>query len=294
MKQNRTFGFAVIAAIYIFATCIGIALFRALPNVHIFWRVFAGDVGATVFVYLTGVVLKNASVYDPYWSIAPIVIFTGIALYSGIINMGIFLLLLAVWYWGVRLTCNWAHTFKNLATQDWRYNNFKQKYPRSFQIVSFFGINMFPTIVVFLCLLPGIVLIKESAFNAVTILGFIVCVAAATIQLVADIQMHRFRRKNAENNLLIRDGLWKHARHPNYLGEILMWWGVYIIMLSSAPQQWYLGIGAAVNTLMFFFVSIPLADKHNRERRTGFDEYVQETNSLLPFRIKRQRTKENI
>jgi len=187
------------------------------------------------------------------------------------------------------LTANWAHTFKNLNTQDWRYDGFKRRYPRAFQIISFFGINLFPTIVVYLCLLPGIAFIEKSSVNALTVIGFIVCVAAATLQLITDIQMHRFRRRHAGENRIIRTGLWKHARHPNYLGEILMWWGVYLIMLSAAPHLWALGIGPLVNTLMFLFISIPMADKHNRENRLGFAEYMKETNNLLPFPIKVQK-----
>ena len=286
MKQNRAVGFIIIAVIYAAAVLIGITVFMALPDLYIFWRILFGDIAATVFVYIAGVVLKNASVYDPYWSAAPIVIYTGVAFFFSSADLGALLLLIAVWYWGGRLTGNWAFTFKNLATQDWRYDGFKEKYPRAFQAISFFGINLFPTIVVYLCLLPGVVFIKDSKCNILTFAGFAICVFAATLQLIADMQMHRFRRRNAGRRLLIREGLWKHSRHPNYLGEILMWWGVYIIMLSSAPHMWGLIIGALVNTLMFLFVSIPMADNRNRTERPGFDEYAGETNSLLPFRLK--------
>ena len=286
MKQSKTAGFAVILIIYVFAVVVGLLIYRAVPDLHIFWRVLLADAAATVFVYLTGVIFQNASVYDPYWSLAPIVILTGITLIYGSMDAGTMLLLAAVWYWGIRLTCNWAYTFKNLATQDWRYDYFKKTFPRAFQLISFFGINMFPTIVVYLCLLPGIIFIQESALNIVTVAGFAICITAATLQLFSDIQMHRFRRRNAGNRLLIRDGLWKHARHPNYLGEILMWWGVYAFMLSSAPQMWFLGIGPLVNTLMFIFISIPMADRRNRKERSGFDDYYKETNMLLPVRFK--------
>ena len=286
MKQNRVAGFTIITVIYIIAGFIGIAVFQALPDTHIFWRILSGDIVATVFVYIIGIILKNASVYDPYWSVAPIVIYTGIVLDSGRMDPGTFLLLLAVWYWGVRLTYNWSYTFKNLAVQDWRYDQFKRKYPHAFQIISLFGINLFPTAVVYLCLLPGVVFIHNSTLNALTFIGFTICIFAATLQLISDAQMHRFRRKNAGKRLLIREGLWKYSRHPNYLGEILMWWGVYTIMLSSMPGMWILCVGPLVNTLMFLFVSIPMADRRNREKRPGFDEYVRETNSLLPFKMK--------
>ena len=290
MKQSRAIGFIVIAAIYVVAAFVGAFVFQSLPGTHIFLRVLIGDTTATVFVYLTGVLLKNASVYDPYWSLAPIAILTGVAIISGNSDKtepGVILLLLAVWYWGIRLTANWAHTFKNLATQDWRYDGFKSKYPRAFQLVNFFGINMFPTVVVYLCVLPGIAFIGDSACNALTAAGFALCLIAATLQLVADVQMHRFRRENAGKRQIIRGGLWTHSRHPNYLGEILMWWGIYIMMVSSRCNMWYLGVGALVNTAMFLFVSIPLADRRNREERPGYDGYAAETNRLLPFKIKR-------
>ena len=284
MKQSKSAGLVIITAIYIVAIVIGILVFRALPELHIFLRILIGDVIATVFVYLCGAVLKNVSVYDPYWSVAPIAVFTGVALGYGRFDAGTVLILLAVWYWGVRLTLNWAHTFVNLNAQDWRYDHFKQKFPRLFQLISFFGLNMFPTVVVFLVMLPGIEFLQESAFNWITVAGFILCLGAATIQLAADIQMHRFRRENAGKGLIIRDGLWKHSRHPNYLGEILMWWGVYVMLLSAQPGRWILFIGALVNTLMFIFVSIPLADKRNSRVRQGFDTYRKETSALWPFK----------
>jgi steroid 5-alpha reductase family enzyme len=284
MKKSRAVGFAIIAVIYVVACAIGVALFLMLQDLHVFWRILIADVGATVFVFFAGVVLKNASVYDPYWSVAPPVIITGVTVYFGRIDPGVFLLLLAVWFWGVRLTCNWAYTFVNLGKQDWRYDHFKEKFPRIFQLVSFCGINMFPTIVVYVCLLPGIAFIQESALNAVTVAGFLVCIASAVLQLFADLQMHRFRRENKDGSRIIRTGLWKHSRHPNYLGEITMWWGVYIIVLSAAPELWWLGFGPLVNTIMFLVVSIPLADKRNRKIRADFDDYVKSTRSLLPFR----------
>ena len=284
MKQSRAIGFSIITAIYIIATAIGVFLFLMFSDLHVFWRVLIGDVAATVFVFLAGVALGNTSVYDPYWSVAPIVILSGITVYYSEISLGIILLLLAVWYWGVRLTCNWAYTFIDLGSQDWRYDKFKNLFPRIYQLVSFVGINMVPTLVVYLCLLPGITFIQTSAFNAVTIIGFVVCILSATLQLFADLQMHRFRRENAGRKLIIRAGLWKNARHPNYLGEIVMWWGVYIIMLSAVPQMWFLIIGPIANTILFLVVSIPLADNHNRETRPGFDEYKKETNSLIPLK----------
>jgi len=284
VRNKKIPGLIIISIVYIIAVAIGALVFRVLRHEHILLRLILADVGGTTFVYLAGVILRNTSVYDPYWSVAPMAILLGMAFYYGQAGIGAVLLLLAVFYWGIRLTINWAYTFKNLDTQDWRYDMFKQRYPRLFQLISYLGINLFPTVVVYLALLPAIYFLENSTLNAITVAGLIISVGSATLQLAADWQMHRFRIVSTNKTVLIRKGLWKYSRHPNYLGEILMWWGVYIVMLSSLPNLWYLGAGAVVNTFMFMFISIPMADKRNKSIREGFEQYKKETRSLLPFK----------
>jgi steroid 5-alpha reductase family enzyme len=81
----------------------------------------------------------------------------------------------------------------------------------------------------------------------------------------------------------MRQGLWKYCRHPNYFGEILMWWGIFIMMMSSVPYMFYLLAGPLANTLMFVFISIPMAEKRLAGYKTDFDEYVKQTRVLIPL-----------
>jgi steroid 5-alpha reductase family enzyme len=251
--------------------------------------VFAADAAATLAVYLVSVPLKNASVYDPYWSVAPAVILPLFIAGFGEWSFGSVALLVCVGYWSLRLTENWAYTFHGYAQQDWRYTMLHEKSGAFFPLVSLFGIMLFPTLVVYLCLLPALAYVQTGGFSVVTALGFTVCIAAATLQLVADAQLHRFQRCAENRSVIIRTGVWKHARHPNYLGEILMWWGVCLVQLSVLPQYWYLGIGALVNTLMFLFISIPMAERRLAGYKEGFAAYRAETNRLLPVRIRSAR-----
>jgi steroid 5-alpha reductase family enzyme len=93
-------------------------------------------------------------------------------------------------------------------------------------------------------------------------------------------QMQKYRKSGQHG--LIRTGLWKHARHPNYLGEILMWWGVAIQAISVMPDHWWFAAGALANTILFLTVSIPMADKRQSEK-PGYAEYKAHTRSLLPI-----------
>ena len=286
MKQSRKLSFLFTIVVYALALAVALFVYHRAPGSALF-RVFAADIAATVFVYLLSLPLGNASVYDPYWSVAPIVILPLCVQAFGVWNAGTIALVICVCYWGIRLTANWAYTFSGYDHQDWRYTMLREKTGAFFPLVSLFGIMLFPTLVVYGCLLPALNYIQTGGVNFVTILGFLLCLSAATLQLVADIQLHRFQKRSTDRSRIIRSGVWRHARHPNYLGEILMWWGVYAVLLSVRPDLWPLGLGALTNTLMFLLISIPLAETSMAGYKEGFDRYVKETNRLLPVAIKR-------
>ena len=144
---------------------------------------------------------------------------------------------------------------------------------------------MVPTLVVYACILPAVyAIVNGLEVNAFSIVFICLSLASATLQAVADIQMHAFRKNRTAP--FIRTGLWKYSRHPNYLGEILMWWGVGLAVVCAAPHAWYLLAGALANTVLFLAVSIPMADKR-QSRKAGFAEYKAETRMLLPVRKRR-------
>ena len=287
MKQSRKLSVLFTIIVYALALAVALFVYRRVSG-GVLFRVFAADVAATVFVYAVSLPLGNASVYDPYWSVAPVVILPLCMADFGVWNAGTIVLLVCVSYWGIRLTANWAYTFKGYDHQDWRYTMLREKTGALYPLVSLLGIMLFPTLVVFGCLLPALHYIQTGGVNLFTLIGFSLCLSAATLQLIADIQLHRFQERTANRGQIIRSGVWRHARHPNYLGEILMWWGVYAVLLSVRPDLWLLGIGALTNTLMFLFISIPMAETRMAGYKEGFDRYVKETNRLLPIAIKRE------
>ena len=279
IKNSKSKSILVITVIYVLAAALGVAVYMALP--FLFWiRLLIADVAATIFVFVFSVIFKNASVYDPYWSVQPIVIIAGYALTSNI-TPATLLLIISIVYWGIRLTGNWAYVFGDLSHQDWRYTKFENETGRLYPFINFTGIHMVPTLIVYLTTLPAVFVIRqELRANIGSFIGMVVCVGAATLQLVADTQMQKYRKSGQHG--LIRTGLWKYARHPNYLGEILMWWGIAIQAVSVMPDHWWFVAGAVANTILFFSVSIPLADKR-QSAKPGYAEYKADTRSLLPI-----------
>lgn len=288
-KQNRPLSFVIVAVVYILATVVGIVLCNILPY-DLWLNILIADVLATVFVFVFSVVLGNASVYDPYWSVQPMVIGVALLVSQKHFTLYNILLLAVVLLWGIRLTANWAYTFGNLTCQDWRYTMLKEKTKGFYPIINFVGIHMVPTLVVYGCCLPIIFAMQNSieiTLDNIHCLVFLaVSLGAVVLQCASDIQMHKFRKDKREgktNEPFMRRGLWKHSRHPNYLAEILMWWGVGLSGAVILPNSWFVIIGAVANTLLFTFVSIPMADGR-QSRKQGFDQYKAETFALLPFK----------
>ena len=282
MKRNYSKGtsLAIVTLIYGIAAAAGFLLFdklsAVLPEI---WALLLSDVLATVIVWAFGLVYENVSVYDPYWSVAPPVMFTAWAFYRGCFTLPVILLLVAVWYWGIRLTGNWAYTFKGLSHEDWRYTRYREiQPPFLFHVTNFFGLNMMPTLLVFLCMMPGFGLFEAESATWLTWLGFVVCLSSATIQLVADTQIHRFRDEHPGQFCNV--GLWKRGRHPNYFGEVQMWWGVWLMYASVHGIDW-LVIAPVAMTCLFLFVSIPMMERRQLERKPGYAEYRKKTRILI-------------
>lgn len=282
LKQNRVASFVAVTLVYIIATVVGIMVYGMLD--FPWWlSLLIADIAATVVTFIFSVIFGNASVYDPYWSIQPPVILIAFAMGENLTVFGV-LLIIVVSYWAIRLTANWAYTFANLNHQDWRYTMLKEKTGVFYSLINFVGIHMVPTLVVYGCILPAVwAVINGVTANIGSVIFLCVSLGAATMQGIADYEMHTFRRNRT--GAFIRNGLWKYSRHPNYLGEILMWWGVALSVICVAPNAWYLATGALANTILFFAVSIPMADGR-QSRKEGFAEYKKQTRMLLPIKKK--------
>lgn len=279
VRQGRAVSFLLLSFAYAVSIAVGIAVYLVLP-LSLWLSLLIADAVTTSVLFLFSLMFHNASTYDAYWSVKPVVILICFAMQTPPTAFGVLLIIL-VSFWGVRLTANWAYTFYGLAHQDWRYTKYEKTFGPFFPVASYFGIHMIPTLVVYGMILPGAYAIALRAeLNAGCVIFLIISFIGVMIQLVTDIQLHHFRKRKPTT--FIRTGLWKYSRHPNYLGEMIMWWGVGFAFLCAVPQMWYLLFGALGLTLMFFTISIPLAEGHLRQKE-GFAAYRKQTRLLLPF-----------
>ena len=249
-------------------------------------KTFVFDVVATAVVFVFSVLLHNSSVYDAYWSVAPIFIAVWIFLKYKAVGVIQLLFLFVFLLWAMRLTFNWVVVFTDFSYEDWRYKKYRDETPKYFwPLVNFFGIHLMPTLVVFAGMLPFFEIVKKP-LSLWSLPGIVLMLFGVALQFFSDRQMHAFL--NGDNSGKVCDiGLWKYSRHPNYLGEISLWFGVYFVMLPTSPQHWYYGVGCLFVAMLFNFVSIPLMEKRQVKRRMQYSEYKKITSRLL---LKPQKT----
>ncbi len=286
LKKNPVFSYAVIIIAYALAIYVGIVIAKAM-TASAWVGILVADIVATVIIFIFSTIFKNASIYDPYWSVAPIVIVAALA-FSTELSFFRFLLIFALVIWGGRLTFNWASRFKNLRGEDWRYKRFRKLSGPMFPIINFTGIHLFPTVIVYLCMLPVIIAFSEDApFSVLSLVFILIALGAVFIEGYADYHMNLFRKDVADGYATgcCRYGLWKNCRHPNYLGEMTFWWAIYFSVVCALPSKWYLFFGALANTIMFLVVSIPMAEAR-LETKPGYPRYKKQTHLLLPFKKK--------
>lgn len=282
--MKKTLSLLVLLLIYVLAIALGVALFLALvPYMHFLFAILIADISATTLVYLTGLIFKTPSVYDPYWSVQTFIIYLGLLFYFNNWNIFTIIPLVTIGLYSVRLTLNFIIGFNSLKYVDWRYKMLKEKTGKIFQLVNYLGINMFPTLVVYLASVPLFVFASLSfdSYSYFSLIGSGIILLGTLLELIADIEMKKFIKVRKSRSEIINIGLWKYSRHPNYLGEILIWFGVALILLIPHIEYAYWISGALVNLIMFLVISIPMEEKHMMEYKPGMLDYKKTTSMLL-------------
>ena len=280
-KMSKPMALLFVLAVYIAAFIAGMLSLAVLPFAPL-WRFLCADAIATVFVWACGLLFRNASLYDPYWSVAPLTLFICFILKAHTFD-GTDILYIAVFaFWGIRLTLNWIINWPGMHHQDWRYTMLHDQNSALWPLTNFFGINMMPTLIVYINMLPAFYCSQTAdRLSLITVAGSVVCILAAVLQIISDGQMRRFRLSSLNKGRIMDTGLWRYSRHPNYLGEVSFWWGIYIMMLGQRPVMWWLIFAPILMTLMFVFISVPMMEKRLLSSRPEYAAYRKATSMLL-------------
>ena len=185
------------------------------------------------------------------------------------INLGSLALSTFIIIWSLRLGTFLFLRIKK-AGKDRRFNEIKKSFSWFFMTFSVSG--MWVTICS-ICALTGIA--NGIIFSNTTIIGIIIFIIGFTIEIIADSQKTKFRAKDDNKDKFISIGLWKYSRHPNYLGEIILWLGISLISFSSLEGSQYITLISPIFTyLLLVNVSgINLLEKSGKKKWGHLESY---------------------
>lgn len=276
--KKKTKDLWIIFGIYLISYIIGYLICMSFAN--IIFKFFVFDIAATIVTFIFSVLLKNSSVYDAYWSLTPMIMSIWLFVLLRAVSPMQILFLIVFNLWSIRLTMNWVIVFTDFSYEDWRYRKFRNELSKvMWPMANFFGIHMVPTIVVFLGMLP-LFQIAQAELNFMVLPGMLVILIGVALEYFADRQMHDFLNSGSKGSVC-RNGLWKYSRHPNYLGEMTVWLGVYLVMLPYACEKYYYMIGFLSIVFLFNVVSISMMEKRQLARRPEYADYKKTTSRLL-------------
>ena len=143
---------------------------------------------------------------------------------------------------------------------------------------------------VYLGSVSAFLLLQKIDFDPAILPGLTLSLAAVALELVADTSVHRFLDEHRGEKKTCDRFVWRWSRHPNYLGEMTFWFGLYLALLGASPADWAKGLGFLSIWVLFIVVSIPMMEKHNLARRPDYAAYRERTSALLLLPPKKGRS----
>jgi steroid 5-alpha reductase family enzyme len=284
---NKTRSLLLCLAAYAAGAAAAAVTCTLTPGWSLVWSAGLADLAATVVVFAFSLGLDNSSMYDPYWSVAPALIapwwLARLGLAAGPAGVRQVAVLALVLLWAGRLTWNWMRRWRGLADEDWRYADYRRLGSRYWP-VSFLGFHLMPTVLVFVGCLSLVPALSPAGRppGLLDAAALLVTGGAILIEMAADRQLWHFLAARRPGDIL-DSGLWELSRHPNYFGEVVFWWGLWLFGLAADPSRWWTIVGPLGITALFLGISVPMMDRRMLSRHPEYAAHIERRSAFLPW-----------
>lgn len=249
------------------------------------------------------VTVRDVSFIDAFWAVGMVLLAWASALLTGFGGLHGILLLVLTTLWGVRLA---VHLYRR-----WRKLGADPRYVRILARAEEdrgWGWDKAALILVFLTQAPLLFIVAlpaqtgiwasaadpERMVGIIGWLGVVAAVVGIAFETIADAQLAVFRANPDNYRRVLDTGLWRYTRHPNYFGDALTWWGLWLIAADTRSGAAWLSIIGPVfltYTLTRWSGQVML-EKGLLKTRPGYPDYIERTSGFLPWPPKNRATKD--
>lgn len=234
-------------------------------------------------LFAISVVIKRNDIADVAWGTGIFVVAL-INYFSGEQNALSLILTIMAGLWGLRLTTR-IFLRNRKKSEDFRYKKWRDEWGKWFYLRSYFQVYLLQGL---LMVVVGYSFIHANIFGdslqieGIVILGLIMWCVGYFFEVVGDYQLDKFIHNSNNKGKIMTIGLWRYSRHPNYFGEVTMWWGIWL-MISVLPLSYVALISPIAITYLILKVSgIPMLEKAFQDN-PDFQEYKKRTSAFFPM-----------
>lgn len=248
------------------------------------WLAAGAAIAAIAAVtWLISVIRRDVSIVDSLWSLLFLLALLTYLAVTDTAGPRSWLITVLVAVWALRLSL--YITVRNHGEpEDRRYQAIRRNNEPHFWFKSLFIVFLLQGFLAWVICLPALAAVSgQTAPGPLDFLGLALWLVGMYFEVLGDWQLARFRRAKRETGAVLDTGLWRYTRHPNYFGEALLWWGIYLIALSAGA--WWTVFAPLLMTFLLLRVSgVALLEKDIADRRPAYRDYIRRTNAFFPRR----------
>lgn len=251
------------------------------------WSLYAAS-GISVFVFmvlffLVAQMIKDNSIIDIGWGIGFVLVAAVSFFHTKGYDARQLLVLLMVAVWGSRLA---LHLYiRSIGRgEDFRYASFRKSWGKNAAVIAFLRVFMMQGVIMLLLSYPLLRVNAEQSpgLDAWAIIGLAVWCVGFLFQAIGDYQLERFKKTRKNKEAVLKTGLWRYTRHPNYFGEATMWWGIFVVVLPVHLGWTAVFSAIFINLLLLKVSGVPFLDKRYMDN-ADYQKYKQETKLFIPW-----------
>lgn len=241
-----------------------------------------------IFLYMTiifgiALVKKDNSIADIAWGFGFILVAAlTLFLEKGLTARQVVIAVL-VFVWGTRLAVHITARNKGRG-EDFRYAEWRRKWGKSFVLRTYLQVFILQGFFLLVIAYP-IILVhysREEGITVLDIIGTLIWTIGFIFEAAGDFQLLQFKRDPMNKGKIMNRGLWKFTRHPNYFGESVMWWGIFLIALS-AKNGWTALVSPVLMTFLLLRVSGVVLLEKKYAGNKDYAEYARKTSAFIPW-----------
>jgi len=237
-----------------------------------------------VAAWALSLALRDVSIVDVVWGLGFVVV-AWIAFATGdgdTARRALLAVLTTVW--GIRLAVYITWRKLREPGEDYRYVELRERHPERFWLVSLGSVFLLQGALVWVVSLPlHVAAGQDDPLGTLDYVGVVFWAVGVFFEAVGDAQLARFKAEPANRRQVMDRGLWRYTRHPNYFGDFMVWWGLYLIALSTGAAWWTVVSPLVMSVLLIRVSGKDRLERGMAERRPGYGDYVARTSGFVPL-----------